>query len=115
VAWQPDTPPPALRQIWRWFCQLDRFRPRSRITEPTQDLQGHLAWQVRSYIEPIHPTEIMAWQQLSAVEMEPWQFAALLLIDDFFVRTRNDPPKPQVRANAENIKAMFAMLRKKKK
>jgi len=57
----------------------------------------------------------MAWQQLSAVEMEPWQFAALLLIDDFFVRTRNDPPKPQVRANAENIKAMFAMLRKKKK
>ncbi len=110
VAWQPKLPRPELRQIWRWFCDLDEIRGQPRLTAPTSMPDGRLAWQVRSHVERLKPSEIAIWAGLAGVRLEPWHFAALSLIDDFFVRTSNDPPKPQVRATADSLRAMFKML-----
>lgn len=67
------------------------------------------------HAERLQPSEIATWMALAGVRLAPWHFAAILLIDDFFVRTRNDPPKPQVRATADALKQMFQVLRKGKK
>ena len=85
------------------------------MTAPTNTPDGRLAWQVQAHTKRLQPTEILAWSQLAAVRLEPWHLAALALIDDFFVRTSNDPPKPQVRATAEGLKTMFKMLAKGRK
>jgi hypothetical protein len=118
IAWQPDTPRPQLRQVWRWFCDLAEIRGYGRLTEPANTPDGRLAWQVRTRAHRLMPSEIEAWARLACIRIEPWQFAAISIIDDFFVRTRNDPPQPQVRADAGGLRAMFKALgmgRKKKR
>jgi hypothetical protein len=104
------------RQVWRWFVHLDEIRPMPRMTEPEPNAaaRGQLSWQVRTYVGRLLPSEIEAWARLAGIILEPWAFAAILIIDDFFVRTRNDPPQPQVAATPEGIKAMFDVFRKKK-
>jgi len=104
------------RQLWRWFCQIDESRDQLRLTEPTTTMTGALAWKVTSRIMRAKPSEILAWFELTGTRPDhPWQVAALLLIDDFFVRTRNDPPAPQVKATGTALKAMFAAIGKRKK
>jgi hypothetical protein len=103
------------REIWRWFVHLDEMRQLVRLAEPYGAPRGVVPWQVRTYANRLLPSEIESWARLAGIDLEPWVFAAILIIDDFFVRTRNDPPQPQVAATPEGIKAMFNIYRKKKK
>ncbi len=76
---------------------------------------GRLGWQVRSKALPIEPERIEAWQRLARVDIDPWQFAALELIDECYVKIKNDPPLPAVAATAENLLTMLKALGMKAK
>lgn len=52
---------------------------------------------------------------MARIEIEPWQFAALQMIDRFYVKTSNDPPQPAVKATKENLLNMLRALGMKAK
>jgi hypothetical protein len=108
-------PPQRLRQVWRWFQHLHTLREYSRLTEPMQMPDGRLGWQVKSQSLHISPERIAVWARMSRIEIEPWQFACLLLIDEFYVKTKNDPPPPAAAPSAENLLTMFRALGMKAK
>jgi len=108
-------PPHPLRQVWRWFNHLNTLREYSRLTEPVQMPDGRLGWQVKSQSLPIAPERIESWARLAHIVIEPWQCACLLLIDQFYIRIKNDPPPPAAAPTAENLRTMFQTLGMKAK
>ncbi|QOZ25274.1 hypothetical protein [Bradyrhizobium sp. CCBAU 51753] len=106
---------PAARQVWRWFCQMHDLRDYSRITEPVTMPDQRLGWQVKSKVLRLHPERIEAWMRLRAIVPEQWHLAALDLIDEIYVKLKNDPPPPAVAATGANILAMFRALGMKSK
>lgn len=116
VALEPIRHLPAkLRRVWNWFLNINRAREYERLTEPVQMPDGRLGWRVKSFASPIGPERINAWMHLSRLTIEPWQFAALQLMDEFYVSTTNNPPAPAMVATASNLAAMFKALGKAKK
>lgn len=107
--------PQRLRQVWRWFQHLNALREYSRLTEPVQMPDGRLGWQVKSRSLHISPERIAVWARMSRIEIEPWQFASLLLIDEFYVRINNNPPPSAAAPTAENLRTMFLTLGMKEK
>lgn len=108
-------PPPRLRQVWRWFCDLHTLRETARLTEPVQMPDGRLGWQVKARSVHLSPANLEAWARMARIEIEPWQFAALQMIDRFYVKTSNDPPQPAVKATKENLLNMLRALGMKAK
>lgn len=101
---------PKLRAVWRWFLDLHGARDYDRLTEPVQMPDGRLGWQVKSKALRVSPERIRAWQSLAAVDIAPWQFAAIELMDEVYVRIKNDPPMLAVAATAENLMTMLKAL-----
>jgi hypothetical protein len=111
---KPNLPQP-LRQVWRWFNHLNVLREYSRLTEPVQMPDGRLGWQVKSRSLHISPERIESWARMARLDIEPWQFAGLTLIDEFYVRIKNDPPPPAVAGTAGGLLGMFRALGMKAK
>ncbi|MCC8946014.1 hypothetical protein H8A97_13115 [Bradyrhizobium sp. Arg62] len=76
---------------------------------------GRLGWQVKSKVLRLTPERIEAWMRQRAIVPEQWQIAALELIDEIYVKTKNDPPAPAMVATGANIMAMFRAMGMKSK
>lgn len=59
-----STPPAACRALWQAYCALNSCRPAS---------MGGLVC--------VPPSEIIAWQQLHGVQLNPWEVETLMAMD----------------------------------
>ena len=110
--------PATLRAVWRWFGDLNDARRYVRTTEPETGPMGTgLAWRVHSRAEHFSYADILAWSDTCGLFPQPWQLAALTMIDDLFVRSINDPKSvevPALRATGANLLGFFRAFMKKK-
>jgi hypothetical protein len=57
--------PEGLEFLWNWYLDLAASRQLSGMGSP----------------QAIPPSEIVAWQQLMRIDLEPWQVRAIRLLD----------------------------------
>lgn len=74
-----------------------------------------MVWRTSKRIDRFSHSEILAWQELNGISLEPWQIAAFSLIDEAYVKAFNsaDTPKSNLVPVRKLTSKLFdAMFRK---
>lgn len=88
-----------------FFGELNRTR--DYIVLPTKTLPRALSHR-----------DIAAWAQIAGVHLEPWELAAIELMDDLYLKKESgdDPARPPMApATDDNLKMLFRSLIAKQK
>jgi hypothetical protein len=98
------------RRVWRWFCDLNEVRSYPRLVEPKTDARGTAVWKTQIRAERLSYGEVQAWARMSGIVCEPWQIAAISLLDEIYVDTFNDPRPRIERAVGQLTPQIFSAL-----
>jgi hypothetical protein len=92
----PATPPPLpanARRPWRLFWDLNEGRQIEHDLVP-QNTDNKFAWRMQTRINRLSHVEIAAWIGINSLALQPWEMAAISLLDEAYVNAFNAASAP---------------------
>jgi hypothetical protein len=87
--------PANLRRVWRWFWDLNEGRSSQHDLIPEHTENKEFSWRTRRRVDRFGHSEIMAWLTLNDLRLEPWEMAAISLLDEVYVKAFNSAGSPE--------------------